>query len=220
MSKVPKLVFTNVVETSDPLDFTLEYAVPGPLGVYYPDPKSGNWIGPVSVSDLSAAALGRARQFGIASKDAETAYLELRARFEQEEIELPVLSIKVAAGSFLQCAFLLSIGLSAWASFLLRMLKTLVSPDMDEPWILVEPIRTLRRVSTWDRPVAALELTLFFVFHLSAMATPSFACRIDGCFRHAEQSLGTDPSNSYRSRSLRVDDGKISGNCPQGMDIT
>jgi hypothetical protein len=112
------------------------------------------------------------QQLGVTATSVIAAYRELRAKYEQRELTLPVISLTIGPSFFITAALFISIGLGAWASFLLRSAKSNLGSDKGAPWILVEPFRQVTVVSKFEMPIAILELGLFMAFHLVSFFAP------------------------------------------------
>lgn len=167
-----EFVFTNLDTEEINGDFTMLRDVPGDVTVYYRDPSTQEWVGPTDSAHLVASGLEKSRSRGVNAPTLEASYLELRSMLDRQEVALPLVAANVRAGVFVGFAYAIAIGLAAWGSFLLRGLRRSTPSPEDEPWILVEPFRQIRRAARWDLPVAVLELVLFFAFQFLSLTAP------------------------------------------------
>lgn len=165
-----RLVFTNVEEQED--EFLNVFSAPGETRAYYLLAGSDSWIGPLTKAEIGADILQTCREWGVTTPSKDQAYLTIRSMFERQETSLPVVGVSVASDSFLLWSFIISIGLAAWASFLLRGAQHSPTPDENQPWVLVEPFRQFGGVSRWELIPVSIELCLFVAFHTLSLVTP------------------------------------------------
>jgi hypothetical protein len=172
-----RFIFDNIQSGSwtDEGDYGY-FSAPADAGTYYVsyrDREDHTWRDRDTPDHLSFEAVHDAREFGITSTGISAVYRELRTKYEQKEVALPLIGLSVKPGVLIAYSLVIAIGLAAWASFLLRNARQNIPTDKDVPWILFEPFRQFTSTaSRLEYPVAAMELILFLLFHLIAFTAP------------------------------------------------
>ncbi|XHS80197.1 hypothetical protein ACFJGW_09530 [Burkholderiaceae bacterium UC74_6] len=164
---------TNVHPVEDKVDFTVvRPQVVGAAVSWEGEPEAIQFYGLLGAEELQADATRIGEAFGVTGVNALNVYRDLRIKYEQESVTLPGVSLAVRESELLPFAFALSIGLGAWASFLMRGARMNLPKDDGAPWVLVEPFRQFRSVGWADKPLALLELVAFGIFHMACILTP------------------------------------------------
>lgn len=110
--------------------------------------------------DLESDVLLRsASSIGVLRDDPKHAYIETRARYETDQVQLPVVGGAVRVANALAYLAAIAVALQAWLSFLLRSLRD--KYPAGDIWLIVEPIKSFRRAHRIERIVAGFEVLLF-----------------------------------------------------------